>query len=48
MELIRDGINADMNAEDYELKTQQVNKKSKINIKLASGGGWTAILTPVN
>ncbi|MEN8122516.1 MAG: glycoside hydrolase family 97 protein [Bacteroidota bacterium] len=47
MEIIRDGINSDMNAEDYKYETQRINNKSKLNIKLASGGGWTGILTPI-
>ncbi|RLD66423.1 MAG: glycoside hydrolase family 97 protein [Bacteroidetes bacterium] len=48
MELIRDGINADMNAEDYKLETLKINNQSKLKIKLASGGGWAGILVPVN
>lgn len=47
MEYIRDGINADRNAEDYKYGTQNINNNSKITIKLVSGGGWIAILTPV-
>jgi alpha-glucosidase len=47
MEYIKDGVNADKNAEDYRYATKTVNKNSKISINLASGGGWTGILTPV-
>jgi len=41
----QDGINADRNAVDYKKITQTVNKNTKINIHLAPGGGWAAILS---
>ncbi|MDO6447040.1 glycoside hydrolase family 97 protein [Colwellia sp. 1_MG-2023] len=45
MESFADGINADTFASDYQTKTQLVNSKSKIKIKLAPNGGWVARLT---
>jgi alpha-glucosidase len=48
MEYIQDGINADKNAEDYKFSTKQIDEKSKISIKLSSGGGWTAIITALD
>jgi alpha-glucosidase len=41
----QDGINADRNAVDYKKITQTVNKNTKLNIHLAPGGGWAAILS---
>ncbi len=45
MEIFKDGTNANTFAEDYKIETVTVNKDSKIDAKLAKGGGWTAILT---
>jgi len=45
MELFEDGVNADRYAEDYKKETIQVNKDSKISVKLAPGGGWAAIIS---
>jgi alpha-glucosidase len=42
MELIKDGINADLRALDYVLERTRVNKKSRLELKLAPGGGWIA------
>jgi alpha-glucosidase len=41
----QDGINADRNANDFKLLSQIVNKNSKLNIHLAPGGGWVAVLS---
>lgn len=38
--LFMDGINADKNAEDYQIVTQNINSKSRLTIHLASGGGF--------
>jgi len=45
MKVFEDGINADRFAEDYKLKTLEVNKSSKISVQMAAGGGWTAIIS---
>ncbi len=37
--LYKDGIGADVNAEAYEVTTQLVDQTSKINVRLAKGGG---------
>ncbi|HBH24991.1 MAG TPA: alpha-glucosidase, partial [Cytophagales bacterium] len=42
MTVMQDGINADRNAEDYKKTTREVKPGDKINIKMASGGGWAA------
>jgi alpha-glucosidase len=43
-ETFRDGVNANRNAEDYKIERVDVNTMSKIKVKLASGGGWAAII----
>ena len=45
MKVFEDGINADRFAEDYKLKTLEVNRSSKISVQMAPGGGWTAIIS---
>jgi alpha-glucosidase len=42
MELIKDGINADISANDYKKEICEVKKGDRIKINLASGGGWIA------
>ena len=45
MEVYKDGVNAGRFAEDYKMETLEVNKNSKIMVKMASGGGWAAIIS---
>lgn len=45
--LIKDGINADRHAEDYKLETRVVKAGDSLEIPMASGGGFAAILTPL-
>ncbi|WP_421940172.1 glycoside hydrolase family 97 protein [Pedobacter sp.] len=47
MDILSDGINADRHAADYKISDLKVTKNDKINIKMEKGGGWCAILTPV-
>ncbi len=42
MDAYQDGENADRLGSDYKLVRSQVNRNSKIKIKLAPGGGWAA------
>lgn len=46
MEAFQDGVNASRMASDYKMLKSQVSKTSKLNIKLAPGGGWAARITP--
>jgi len=46
MEAFQDGVNAGRMASDYKILKSQVSKTSKLNIKLAPGGGWAARITP--
>ncbi|MFA6128283.1 MAG: glycoside hydrolase family 97 protein [Bacteroidales bacterium] len=40
LDLIRDGINADIRAIDYKMETIKVNQGTKLKVHLAPGGGW--------
>jgi alpha-glucosidase len=44
-EVFKDGINADREATDYKKEIIKVESGDKIKIRLATGGGWAAILT---
>jgi len=46
MEAFQDGVNAGRMASDYKMLKSQVSKTSKLDIKLAPGGGWAARITP--
>jgi alpha-glucosidase len=46
MEAFEDGVNADRQASDYKMVKSQVNKTTKLKIKLAPGGGWAARIAP--
>lgn len=40
----QDGMNADRNANDFKMLSETVSNKMKMNIHLAPGGGWAAII----
>ena len=42
MEIISDGINADIRAIDYKKEIKEVRKGDRISISMVSGGGWIA------
>lgn len=42
--IFADGINADREATDYKHTQRQINPDDKLQIHLAPGGGWTAIV----
>ena len=42
--IFADGINADREATDYKHTQRQINTDDKLQIHLAPGGGWTAIV----
>ncbi len=44
MEVMKDGLNAGKNANDYKHDKMEVNNHSVITLDLAPGGGWAAIL----
>lgn len=46
--LIKDGINADKHAEDYEVAQQQLKANDHLILELAAGGGYLAIIKPTN
>jgi alpha-glucosidase len=42
MQAYEDGVNADRSGSDYKTSSSVVTKNTKLNIKLAAGGGWAA------
>ena len=42
IEIFKDGINADKDATDYAVEKKQITNETKMQIKLAWGGGWVA------
>jgi len=44
--IYQDGINSDRYASDYKIINRRLNHNSKMNINLAKGGGWVAIIEP--
>ncbi len=47
IDIWQDGINADRNANDYKKLSQEITNETKMNIHLAPGGGWAAIISKV-
>lgn len=45
-EIFADGINADRDATDYTREVRTVRGGTSLTVRLSSGGGWTARLTP--
>jgi len=46
MDAYQDGVNADRMGSDYKRVKTQVNRGTKLKIKLAPGGGWAARIVP--
>ncbi len=47
-EIFRDGINADRNGNDYKIEEKNIVSGEKLKVKIAPGGGWTAVISRVN
>ncbi len=45
MQVWKDGINADRNAEDFKTEKTTVTKNATITASLAKGGGWVALIS---
>jgi len=45
IEIWQDGLNAKRYAADFKKKIKDISAKSKLNISLAPGGGWVAIIS---
>lgn len=45
LDIFRDGANANRNPVDYKREIKEVTRNSKIIAKMASGGGWVAIIS---
>ena len=48
IQIFKDWINTDRNAMDYKFVKDITSSDSKIHIYMSSGGGWSAILKPLN
>jgi len=46
LQAYQDGVNADRMGSDYKMVKSQVNRGTKLKIKLAPGGGWAGRITP--
>ena len=46
LQAYQDGVNADRMGSDYKMAKSQVNRGTKLKIKLAPGGGWAARISP--
>ena len=46
--IFSDGVNANRIGSDYKLDTLQVTQKTNLLIHMAPGGGWVAVIKPVN
>lgn len=47
IEIMQDGINANKSASDYKRIVKQVTKASQLEIEMAKGGGWAAIIKKI-
>jgi len=47
VEILKDGINADKHAADYQLITEELKAGEMLTVDMAAGGGYTAILSPI-
>ena len=43
IEIMQDGINAEVSCNDYQRIVKKVTKADKLKVDLAKGGGWAAI-----
>jgi alpha-glucosidase len=48
LEIFSDGVNADRYARDYKKEIKNFSNMDNIDIKMESGGGWTAKIVPDN
>lgn len=48
MQILEDGINANKHAEDYKIYSKSCKNTDNLKVKLAKGGGFSAIITPVD
>ena len=47
MEVLEDGLNAEQHAADYKISTRTVTAGEKLIMPMSTGGGWSAVFTPV-
>ena len=44
LEIMKDGINSNKNAQDYKHLSRSIESSEKIRVEMHKGGGYTAIL----
>lgn len=47
VQIVKDGVNANVYGSDFRVEKREVSNSSKLDIDMANGGGWAAILTPL-
>ncbi len=48
MDVLMDGTNTAKHASDYKIiKNRKTDRQQKLSVKMSSGGGWVAVLSPV-
>jgi alpha-glucosidase len=45
-QILTDGVNANRYGSDFKIDTKEVSKDDHLDVDMAKGGGWAAILTP--
>jgi len=48
IEILKDGINVSKHAADYQLITKEITANETLTVDMAAGGGYVAILIPIN
>jgi len=48
IEILKDGVNVDKHASDYQIISKDLAAEKTLSVEIAAGGGYTAILTPLN
>ncbi len=48
LEIFKDGVNANLNGNDYKVEHRTINAGEEITAKMAPGGGWAARFSPRN
>jgi len=48
LEILKDGLNVDKHAADYQIISKEISADEILKVDMAQGGGYTAILTPID
>jgi alpha-glucosidase len=47
IEILKDGVNVDKHAVDYQILNTEISAGETLTMDMAAGGGYVAILTPL-